>query len=52
MSDHELLQEYRAELRQDFCAFVVRCFHELNRDELAIAGHIGSPPSTMARSNA
>src|SRR5438067_5938394 len=48
MSDHELLQEYRAELRQDFCAFVVRCFHELNRDELAIAGHIEVMASRLA----
>jgi predicted phage terminase large subunit-like protein len=41
MSDLDLVNAYRAELREDFCAFVVRCFLELNPgSELAMNGHI------------
>ena len=38
MSDHDLLQEYYAELRGDFCNFVARCFTELVLNEPLVMG--------------
>src|SRR6266851_143323 len=49
MSDLDLVQEYYAELRDDFCAFFVRCFAELNPGtELAMNGHIEVMASRLA----
>jgi predicted phage terminase large subunit-like protein len=49
MSDRDLLQEFYAELRDDFWAFVVRCFQELNSgQELAMGGHIEVMASKLA----
>src|SRR5712671_1283215 len=49
MSDHDLFQIYHAELREDFCTFVVRCFAELNRGtELHMGRHIEVMASKFA----
>jgi hypothetical protein len=49
MKDFDLVREYYAELRDDFCAFVVRCFAELNPgQELAMGGHIEVMVSNLA----
>ena len=49
MKDLDLVQEYYAELRADFCTFVVRCFAELNPGQpLAMGGHIEVMVSKLA----
>ena len=49
MKDLDLVKEYYAELRDDFCAFVMRCFAELNPgQELAMGGHIEVMVSKLA----
>lgn len=49
MSERDLLRVFRAVLREDFCAFVVRCFQELYPgSELAMNGHIEVMASRLA----
>src|ERR1700704_2942536 len=49
MSDVDLVQELYAAIRNDFCAFVVRCFAELNRGtELHMGRHIEVMASKFA----